>query len=117
MAGGLAGLLLARWGIDALAAGVGGRLPRAAAIRMDPVITVFALALAVVTGLAFGLVPAIRGSRAGLRAALEGEGDALGTTADRAGLALRRGPRRRRVSRSRSRCSSAPAFCCGASGA
>jgi predicted permease len=89
LAGGLAGLLLARWGIDALAAAAGGRLPRAGAIRMDAPIALFALGISVVTGIAFGLVPALRGSRLGLKAALEGEG-ARGATADRAGLALRR---------------------------
>ena len=89
IAGGLAGLLLARWGIDGLAAAAGGRLPHATAIRMDTAMAVFALALSSVTGVAFGLLPALRGSRLGVKAALEGEG-ARGSTADRAGLALRR---------------------------
>lgn len=90
LAGGALGLLLARWSIDALASAAAARLPHATAIRMDSGIVGFALALSALTGIAFGLLPAIRGSRGGLRAALEGAGG-RGGTMDRGGLALRRG--------------------------
>jgi predicted permease len=89
LTGGLFGLLLARWGIDGLAPALEGRVPRAMAIRMDPAIVGFALGLSILTGIAFGLLPALRGSRGSLRDALEG-GGSRGGTQDRAGVALRR---------------------------
>jgi predicted permease len=89
LTGGLLGLLLARWGIDALAAAVERSVPRASAIRMDPAIVAFAVGLSILTGVGFGLLPAIRGSRLNLHQALEGFGS-RGGTQDRTGTALRR---------------------------
>ena len=89
LAGGLFGLLLARWGIDSLASAFERNVPRAIAVRMDPAIVAFAVGLSVLTGIAFGLLPALRGSRQSLQSALEGFGS-RGGTQDRAGAALRR---------------------------
>ncbi len=90
LVGGLLGLVLARWGIDALMAFSGGHVPRATGVRMDGGIVLFALALSVATGVAFGLLPALFAARGSLRGALEGSGG-RGGTESRGGLALRRG--------------------------
>ncbi len=75
--GGALGLLVARWG--------GHFLVTLAGIQPDPTsfnlapdgrVLGFALGLSVVTGLAFGLVPAFRGSRSGLTATMNGSGTA-----------------------------------------
>ena len=91
LAGGVLGLLLARWGIDALMAFSGGHVPRAAEIQMDSAVVAFALVLSVVTGIAFGLLPALYASRGNLRSALEGGSGGRGGTESRGGLSLRRG--------------------------
>jgi len=66
LAGGIAGLCLARVGIPAfLALGPSG-LPRAEEVSVDARVAVFALALSLLTGLLAGLLPALRASRADL---------------------------------------------------
>jgi len=88
--GGGVGLLVARWGIDGLAAAAGGYVPRAAAIGMDAKVVVFALILSVGTALVFGFLPALDTSRRSLAGALEGAGTRGGTDAG-SGVRLRRG--------------------------
>lgn len=90
VAGGGLGLLVARWGIDALAAAAGGYVPGAAGIGMDARVVAFAIALSVATALLFGLLPALDASRKSLASALESAGGRGGTDT-RSGLALRRG--------------------------
>jgi predicted permease len=68
--GGAIGLVLARWGIDALLALTAGQLPRTGEVALDAAVVAFAAALSVLTGLLFGVVPALRGSRADGDAAL-----------------------------------------------
>lgn len=63
VAGGVAGLLLAKGGLAGLIALASGQLPRAAEVELDVVMIGFAMGLSIVTGLAFGLVPAWRTSR------------------------------------------------------
>jgi putative ABC transport system permease protein len=69
--GGLLGVGLALWGVDALL-GLFPRnvanvsIPRVDAIRLDGVVLAFALGLSTLTGLIFGLVPALQTSRAAL---------------------------------------------------
>ena len=58
--GAVGGLLLAAWGIGALRASGTSLVPRLAEVRVDAVVVLFSLALALVTGLLFGLVPALR---------------------------------------------------------
>jgi putative ABC transport system permease protein len=70
VAGGALGLVLARFGVGALLALSPDRLPRANEIQLDAGVVGFALVLSVVTGLLFGLAPALQGSRIALHDAL-----------------------------------------------
>jgi len=63
IAGGAAGLLLAAGGIRAVRAWGPAHLPRLEAIGLDPAVVAFALVLSLLTGIAFGLAPAILTSR------------------------------------------------------
>ncbi len=95
LAGAGVGVLLARWGVAAIAdfsalntfgavAEAGGAvLPRAAGIHVDGVVLAFTAALSIVTGVLFGLFPALHASRPNvietLRAHGEGRGSATRT--------------------------------------
>src|SRR5262249_24551424 len=57
--GGLAGLLLARWGLDLLLALKPAGLPRLGDVAIDLRVLGFTLAVSLATGVAFGLVPAL----------------------------------------------------------
>lgn len=65
--GGLVGIALASISVDLVMALTPQELPRAAAIRVDGRVLVFATLLTTVIGLAVGVVPALYGSRADLR--------------------------------------------------
>ena len=69
--GGLAGVLLARWGLDALLALAPANLPRVASISLDPTVLTCALGLSLATGLAFGLAPAWLAARTNVNDALK----------------------------------------------
>jgi putative ABC transport system permease protein len=58
--GGGLGLLLARFGLASLLAIAPDDLPRASEIGMDAGVLVFAIALSILTGLVFGLAPAVQ---------------------------------------------------------
>jgi predicted permease len=60
--GGLVGLALAWWGVDALVAMSGDALPRTSPIGIDVRVLGFTAALSVACGVAFGLVPAFQAS-------------------------------------------------------
>ena len=77
--GGAAGILLASWGTSALAALGPKEIPRVHQIRIDAVVMLFALAVTVLTGVLFGLAPALRASRTDLNDALKDIGKASGT--------------------------------------
>jgi putative ABC transport system permease protein len=68
VAGGLMGLALAYGGLRALVAFGPASLPRLHEIAIDPTVLAFALAISVVSGLIFGLVPIVKvvGRKAGL---------------------------------------------------
>ena len=66
LAGGLAGTLLAVWGLDALIALVPAQVPRLEDAAIDPRVLAFALALTAVSALISGLVPALLASKASL---------------------------------------------------
>jgi len=66
-AGAACGLLLAGWLVRVLVALPGAALPRPEAIAVDRTVMLFAVALAVVTPLLFGLLPSMQLSRAELR--------------------------------------------------
>jgi len=72
---GAAGVLLARWGLAAMLA-VWPRVPRVNEIGIDPWVLGFALVVSLVTGLAFGLLPALRAAAAGVEEVLREEGGA-----------------------------------------
>jgi predicted permease len=61
--GGALGLLLALWGVDALVAINPDRLPRGEEIRLDGTVIVFTLAVALLTGVIFGVIPALHAAR------------------------------------------------------
>jgi predicted permease len=72
--GGLIGLALARWGKDLLIAFISPNLPALEPIGLDYRVLAFSLALAAVTGLAFGLAPALQASRVSLNEVLKEAG-------------------------------------------
>jgi putative ABC transport system permease protein len=59
-AGGLLGLLVTMWGVDALPAVLEARLPRADGIRIDRVVLAFSMLATLLTGIVFGLAPALQ---------------------------------------------------------
>jgi len=58
--GGLLGVLLAIWGVDALVKLSAGTIPATATVRIDGTVLVFTLLISIVTGVLFGLAPALR---------------------------------------------------------
>jgi putative ABC transport system permease protein len=69
--GGVAGLAAAYWGLDALVAFAPASTPRLQDIALDGRVLGFSLALSLITGVAFGLVPALSASRTDVHAALQ----------------------------------------------
>jgi putative ABC transport system permease protein len=69
--GGLLGLLVAKWGTDALVAAVPQNIPRVSTIQLDGVVLGFTLLLSLATGIIFGLVPAWQASHVDLNTALK----------------------------------------------
>ena len=70
MGGGL-GLLLATWGLDLLVAASPSDLPRVGEIGLDMKVLVFTVAVSVVTGILFGLAPALQASKLDLNESLK----------------------------------------------
>jgi len=62
-AGGIAGLLLAMWLLSLLVTVLPTSVPRAAAIGLDWRVTAFTAAIAILTGLLFGTIPAVTATR------------------------------------------------------
>ncbi len=72
--GGLAGVALAYWGVQALSALLPASVPRVNAIRVDYFVLGFALVLSLVASCAFGLAPALFAANSNLQSAMrEGE--------------------------------------------
>jgi putative ABC transport system permease protein len=63
-AGGIAGVLLGWWCTSALASLAPREMPRLSEIHMDAAVLTFGLAASLLTGIVFGLMPALRTSRA-----------------------------------------------------
>jgi putative ABC transport system permease protein len=89
LAGGALGLMLAWAGVRVLVALKGANLPRAEEIGIDGTVMGFTLLVSLLTGLLFGLAPALHFSGADLHGHLK-EG-ARGATSDRASERVRRG--------------------------
>jgi putative ABC transport system permease protein len=68
--GGMAGVLVAWWGVSALVELAGPALPRAEAIGLDWRVLLFALGLSGFTGLVFGIAPALQTTQFDIRQAL-----------------------------------------------
>ena len=60
VAGGLLGLLVTMWGIDLLPSVLEARVPRADGIRIDATVLAFSMCATLLTGLLFGLAPALQ---------------------------------------------------------
>jgi putative ABC transport system permease protein len=72
--GGAAGIALAYWGLGAMVSLAPASTPRLHDITLDGRVLGFSLALSLLTGVAFGLVPALSASRADLHSALHESG-------------------------------------------
>jgi putative ABC transport system permease protein len=85
--GGLAGVLLGTWAVDALVSAAPDTAPRVSEIALDGRVLLFAIGISVVTGVLFGLAPAIQASRGEITGSLKegGRGSSAG-----AGRGLRR---------------------------
>jgi putative ABC transport system permease protein len=88
LAGGLAGLLLAAWGVDVMTrfipSDVGGGILSVSHPHVDGTVLLFVLAVSVLTGILFGLAPAVAVTRSDLA-------EALKEAAPMASAGLRRG--------------------------
>jgi putative ABC transport system permease protein len=81
LVGGVLGVLLAVWGIDALLALAPENLPRIKDVAIDRYALLFTFAVTIITGVAFGLVPALQASKPNLNETLKDTG--RGTTGGR----------------------------------
>lgn len=82
LVGGAAGVLIAYWGVDALVATLPdtqlNALPFLKSLRIDSNILLFSLGLSLLTGIIFGLAPAIQSSRPDLNEVLKEGGRTTG---------------------------------------
>lgn len=74
LAGGGLGLMIAFWGVRALGQWSGASLPSMHGIGIDGWVLAFTLGVSVITGLAFGLAPAVQAWRTDVNTALKEEG-------------------------------------------
>ena len=88
-AGGLLGLALAYWGLEALRAIAPANTPRIDEVRLDSVVLAFTFGICVLTAVFFGLVPSFYVTRADLRETLNESG--RGSSATGASRHLRAG--------------------------
>jgi putative ABC transport system permease protein len=84
--GGTLGLLLAVWGIEALVALSPGNIPRLNEVNLDARVLLFTFGVSVVTGVLFGLFPALQAANPNLNETLKegGRGAAEGARGGRA---------------------------------
>jgi len=74
VAGGLVGLLLGSWGVSLLRLTAIAGFPRAQNVGVAWPVGIFAFALSLLTGVAFGILPALQATRFDLRGTLSEEG-------------------------------------------
>jgi len=88
--GGAAGLLIARWSLHVVRTVNPGNIPRLESIRIDGGVLAFTLGISVLTGIVFGLAPALRAVNVDLTSALKAGGRSSraegGLSASRHGL-------------------------------
>jgi len=77
--GGALGLVVGKWGVDALVALASGFLPRASEIGLDARVLGFTLLLSMLTAIVFGLAPALQISKTDVQEALK-EGGSSGSS-------------------------------------
>ena len=85
LVGGVLGLFLAMWGVDALLRLNGDKIPRAYEIGLDSRVVLFTAAVSILTGIIFGLIPAFQSSRVELNDVLK-EGGRGGARVLRQGI-------------------------------
>ena len=92
LAGGIVGLLIAYWGTTALVAAQPADIPRLDEIGVNRTVVFFTLVTAVVTGLAFGVLPALQATGGALMGTLReggrGAGAGRNTNRVRSGLVV-----------------------------
>lgn len=83
--GGGLGTLLAIWGVDLMVAASAGSIPPTAQVRIDATVLVFTLLIALLTGVLFGLAPALRTMKLNLSESLKegGRGASAGAQRNR----------------------------------
>jgi predicted permease len=83
LAAGAAGVLISYWGLDLLLANWPPSLPPAHNVTIDGWVLLFTLAVSVITGIAFGIIPAIRASTPALEEALRETGGSVSASRKR----------------------------------
>jgi putative ABC transport system permease protein len=86
LAGGVLGLVLAVWVTAVLAHSAPAGVPRLSEISLDRSVLLFSLALSLLTGILFGIFPALQASRANVHDALKEGGRSASTSGKRANL-------------------------------
>jgi predicted permease len=71
--GGIGGVIVAQWTLNLMAAILPTQATDTVVLKVDPVVVLFAGALAMATGLVFGLFPALHSTRPDLVSALKGQ--------------------------------------------
>jgi predicted permease len=74
LAGGVLGLIVAKWGARAVLATVVETLPRSENVAVNTAVLLFTLGVSVAVGILFGLSPALKSSKADLQSALKEAG-------------------------------------------
>jgi putative ABC transport system permease protein len=73
--GGALGLLISKWGVDFLVSWASAFMPRAGEVKLDARVVGFTLLLSFLTGVIFGLAPAIQSSKTDVQSALKEGGN------------------------------------------
>jgi predicted permease len=81
--GGLFGLILAKWGTTAALGAVPQTIPRAEEIGLNLQVLLFTLFISVLTGIVFGLLPAMRMSRSNIGSRLKESGRTISSSRSR----------------------------------